>query len=119
MSDERGAADTDRPTAHDIAARLIAFGEVRTRVFEPFAMPVNDIAWQLLLRCFVAQERGLRTSIYRLCDDMSVPKSVSVRWLRALRGCGMVEYDEEAGALSAAVRLSTKAESVLRDLLDA
>ena len=119
MSDERGSADVERPTAHDIAARLIAFSEVRTKVFEPFAMPVNDIAWQLLLRCFVAQERGLRTSVYRLCDEMSVPKSVSVRWLRALRGCGMVEYDEDSGELSAAVRLTTRAEDVLRDLLDA
>ncbi len=119
MPDERGPSDVNRPTAHDIAARLIAFGEVRTKVFEPFGMPVNDIAWQLLLRCFVAQERGLRTSIYRLCDEMPVPKSVSVRWLRALRGSGMVEYDEDASGLSATIRLTTNAEGSLRDLLDA
>lgn len=119
MPDEIGVPDVDRPTAHDIAARLLAFSEVRLKVFEPYGMTVNDIAWQLLLRCFVAQERGVHTTIYRLCDELSVPKSASVRWLRALRSCGMVDYHDEAIGLSATVRLTPAAEHSLRDLMEA
>lgn len=114
-----GASGSGPPTAHDNASRLLAFSHIRSRVFEPYGLAVNDIAWQLLLALFIAQERGLRVTIYRLCDDVPVPKSVSVRWLRALRGSGMIDYDDATFGLSASVRLTPAAEDSLRDLIDA
>lgn len=117
--DALGASGAGRPTAHDIAARLLAFSRLRRKVFQPYGMAVNDIAWQLLLALFVAQERGTRVNIYRLCEDVPVPKGISVRWLRALRASGMIDYDDETHGLSAPVRLTPAAEDSLRDLIDA
>ena len=116
---ETTAAGRDRPSAEDIALRLLAFSRLRLKVFEPYGMTVNDIAWQLLLTCFVAQQHDRALSIYKVCDEVPVPKSVSVRWLRALRACGMIEYDESKLGLSAPVRLTPPAVHSLRDLMDA
>lgn len=117
--DAIGVRGSARRPLHDIAFRLLAFSRLRARVFEPYGMAVNDIAWQLLLALFVAQERGARTNLYRLCEDVAVPKGVSVRWLRALRSSGMIDYDDALHGLSAPVRLTPAAEDSLRDLLDA
>jgi phosphatidylserine/phosphatidylglycerophosphate/cardiolipin synthase-like enzyme len=117
MSDQ--GTGNSRPTAQDIASRLLAFSQIRRKVFEPYGMTVNDIAWQLLLALFVAQERRRRVDIYRLCDDVPVPKTVSVRWLRALRSSGMIDYDDRSAGLSALVRLTPAAEDSLRDLIEA
>ena len=114
-----GTSGSGRPTAQEIASRLLAFSRIRERVFKPYGLAVNDIAWQLLLVLFVAQERGSRVNVYRLCEDVPVPKGVSVRWLRALRTSGMIDYDDMSFGSSAPVRLTPAAEDSLRDLIEA
>lgn len=113
-----GAAGSGRPTAHDIATRMLAFNTARDAAFAPYGMVVNDIAWELMLRMFVAQERGVRLTVQQLCGDVATPRGVSLRWARALQANGLLDYDERAG-LSAQVRLPVVAAQVLRQLLEA
>ena len=112
-----GAAGSGRPTTHDIATRMLAFSKARLQAFQAYDIVINDIAWELLLGLFVAQERGQRIGIYQLCSDIPVHRRVSIRWLRALRASGLVEYDDLDGS-TAQARLTRSADSALRHLIE-
>ena len=114
---ETGTTDGGRPTAYDTASRMLAFSNARLLAFERFGLVVNDIAWEVLLTLFVAQERGRRLSLHRLCDDISVPMAVAVRWARALRAHRLVDYEGMDGMV-AQVRLTPAADAALRELIE-
>ena len=112
-----GASGTGRPTPHDVAVKMLAFSAARIAAFAAFDLAINDIAWELLLALFVAQERGVALSVYGLCDTIDQPKGVSVRWLRALRACRLVDYGDDTGRSATAVRLTPAAADALRGLI--
>lgn len=116
--DALGASGAGRPTAHDRATRMLAFSQARIAAFAPFDLAITDIAWELLLALFVGQERGHRLSLRALCDTLDLPRTVSVRWLRALEAAGLLAYDDRVDGLSALVRLTPAAESALRGLIE-
>lgn len=113
-----GAAGAGRPIAHDVAMRMLAFAQARIRAFAPFDLVINDVAWELLLALFVAQERGRRLSIAALCDTLDPPPTVSFRWLRALATAGLVDYDDNVEGQSSLVRLTPAADQALRGLIE-
>jgi hypothetical protein len=112
-----GASGSGRPTAHDTATRMLAFSRARAQAFASHGMLINEVAWELLLGLFVAQERGRRLTVQRLCGDVALPAAVAVRWVRALRAHGLVGYDDQDGQ-AAGVRLTPAAETALRALID-
>jgi hypothetical protein len=111
-----GASGSGRPTAHDTATRMLAFSKARLQAFAPHGMVINDVAWELLLSLFIAQERGRRLTVPGLCGEVPLSGAVVLRWVRALRAGGLIAYDEQDG--TAAVRLTPAAETVLRRLID-
>lgn len=113
-----GAAGSGRPTAHDIAMRMLMFSKARLKAFAMHDVPINDAAWELLLGLFVAQERGQRLSLHKLCADVPLPAAVSLRWLRALQAAGMIQYDDRSEGMAAQARLTPVAEGVLRGLIE-
>ena len=112
------ASGTGPPTGLDVAARMLAFAQARSAAFAPFDLIVNDIAWELLLASFVAQERGQPVSIAALCDTLDLPRMVPVRWLRALGAAGLIDYSDEKDGQSALVQLTPAADQVLRQLIE-
>ena len=113
-----GAAGSGRPTAHDIATRMLAFSKARLGAFAPYGMVINDVAWDVLLILFVAQERGQRLSLRQACQDIALPFAVTLRWVRALHDSGLVAYDEQGEGMAAPVRLTPAAEGAMRGLLE-
>ncbi|MEG3088386.1 hypothetical protein [Sphingomonas sp. PB4P5] len=113
-----GAAGSGRPTAHDIATRMLAFSQTRLAAFAAYDMVVNDVAWDLLLSLFIAHERGRRVTVQKLCDAVPLPGAVTLRWVLALRTSGLLRYNDQEG-MAAQVRLTPAADGVVRGLIEA
>ena len=95
---------------------MLAFAKARAVAFAAHDLPINDIAWEVLLGLFVAQEHGRRLTLQKLCDEMRAPTSATLRWVRALRASGLVHYDDQIGIIAPA-RLTPAGEGTLRGLI--
>lgn len=75
------------PTIKRLEAILEA-RRLRERFFDPqlFADP----AWDMLLVLYLADLKGVRTTVSQLCISAAVPATTGIRWIRSLEQKGLI-----------------------------
>lgn len=50
-----------------------------------------DPAWDILLDLYVAELKGVRTTVSQLCIGAAVPTTTAIRWIRSLEKKGLLQ----------------------------
>jgi DNA-binding MarR family transcriptional regulator len=74
--------DLDRSHQVKRASRILAARQQRRKYFSPEIF--GEPAWEMLLALYVAEERGPRLTVTRLCHNSGFPLTTALRWLHFL-----------------------------------
>jgi len=91
---------------------------LRTRVFD--AELFGEPAWDILLDLYDAELRQVRTKISSVCIESHIPRTTSLRWLKAMENRGLVQRrDDPNDARRIFVSLTPSAIGVMDALFEA
>lgn len=109
----------ERPTYLDRAAALSAQEMCRASVFADERI-VQGPAWNIMLRLFIEQERGIAVSTACVADIARVPDFLALRWLDVLEDARFIRrWNNETEPELALMSLTPRATEMMLRYLDA
>jgi DNA-binding MarR family transcriptional regulator len=113
-----GLATEGKVRATKLVSWLRNARSLRTRVFD--AELFGEPAWDILLDLYDAELRQVRTKISSVCIESHIPRTTSLRWLKAMENRGLVQRrDDPNDARRIFVSLTPSAIGVMDALFEA